>query len=233
MRLPALLGLLALAAPVAAQQPYASGRASAASVASTDQVRVTTRIIIVDRDAFTRAGLSYAVIGHDRVRVTSTGRRAAGGVRVRVGTQSVGAFLEAVRESRWIRSESTQQVLAMSGRPAMVSSQDLSVGRRAARTRGPSLAVIPTVMEDGLVHLAVSAGVEDRVTYAWGYGADGSPAAVDTELLARDGEEVILASSTSSTTTRESGLLGWSSGEAGRDVLVAVSATVVRNGARP
>lgn len=218
MRLAALLCLLVLAAPVSAQHP---------GPGTGDQVRVTTRIIMVDRDAFTRAGLTYAVVGHDRVRVSSNGRRGSGGARIRVGTHGVAAFLEAVRQSRWIRSESTQQVLALSGRPALVSSTDLAVHRRAARTRGPSLAVIPTVLSDGRVHLQVSTGVEDRVTYAWGYGVDGSPAAVETELIAHDGEEVILASSASTRTTRESGLLGWSGGEEGRDVLVAVSAQVV------
>lgn len=218
MRFPALLGLLVLAAPLSAQYP---------ALHETDQVRVTARILVVDRDAFTRAGLTYAVIGHDRVRVSSNGSRAGSGARLRVGTHAVAAFLEAVRQSRWIRSESTQQVLALSGRPALVSSTDLAVHRRAARTRGPSLAVIPTVLADGRVHLQVSTGVEDRVTYAWGYGVDGSPAAVETELIARDGEEVILASSGSTRTTRESGLLSWSSGEEGRDVLVAVSAQVV------
>ena len=78
------------------------------------------------------------------------------------------------------------------------------------------------------MHLQVSTGIEDRVTYAWGYGVDGSPAAVDTEILARSGEEVVLAGGSSIATTRQSGLTGWSSGEEGRDVLVAVTADVVR-----
>lgn len=219
MRAAAVVALLVLAVPAAAQQTVA---------ASMEQVRVTTRIVVVDREAFTRAGLAYEVIGPNRVRVRSTGRRAPGGVRVTVGTHGVAAFLEAARASRWVRSESTQQVLTLSGRPAMISSQDLSVGRRAARTRGPSMSVIPTVLSDGTVHLQVSAGIEDRVTYAWGYGVDGSPAAVDTEILAAPGEEVLLASGSSVTTTRQSGLTGWGSGEEGRDVLVAVSVDVVR-----
>lgn len=220
MRIPALLGILALAAPAAAEAQYPVAR-------GTDQIRVTTRIIVVDRDALTRAGLDYAVIGNDRVRVSANGRRPSRGVRVRVGTHGVTAFLEAARESRWIRSESTQQVLALSGRPALISSQDLAVGRHAARTRGPSLEVIPTVLADGTVHLQVSTGIQDRVSHAWGYGVDGSPAAVETELLAVDGEELILASSTSVRSTRQSGLLGWSSGEEGRDVLVALSVDVL------
>lgn len=219
MRLPIALGLLALATPVWAQQP-----ASAAH----PHVRVTARIVVVDRDAFTRAGLSYLVLGNDRVRVTSSGRRSGDGARVRVGTHGVTAFLDAVRESRWIRSESTQQVLTMSGSEALVSSTDLMVGRSSARTRGPSLAVIPSVLADGSVHLQVSTRLEDAVTYAWGYGVDGSPAAVDTEMITGDGEEVILAGGSSVQTTRESGLLRWGGGERGRDVLVAVSAQVVR-----
>lgn len=229
MRVAPVLGLLALAvpmgglltAPVAAQQAYPSERGS---FVPGDQVQVTARIVVVDREAFTRAGLRYVVVGNDRVRVTSTGAR--GGVGIQVGTHGVTAFLEAARRNRWIRSESTQQVLTMSGREAFVGSSDLAVSRRSARTRGPSLAVIPTVLDDGSVHLQVSARMEDRVTYAWGYGVDGSPAAVETELIARDGEEVILASSSMTQTTRESGLLGWGGGEEGRDVLVAVSARV-------
>lgn len=195
---------------------------------ASEQVRVTARIVVVDREALARAGLAYVVVGNDRVRVTRTGGRTPGGVRVKVGTHGVTAFLEAARASRLIRSESTQQVMTMSGRAAQISSQDLSMGRRAARTRGPTLAVVPTLLADGRVRLQVSTGVEDRVTYARGYGVDGSPAAVDTEVLASDGEELILASSSWITTTRESGLAGWTSDEAGRDVLVAVSATVVR-----
>lgn len=226
MRLPIALGLLALAAPASAQHTSAPTQPAATPVHA--QVRVTARIVVVDRDAFTRAGLAYVVLGNDRVRVSSTGRRGGRGARVEVGTHGVSAFLEAVRESRWIRSESTQQVVTMSGAEALVSSTDLMVDRRAARTRGPSLAVIPNVLADGSVHLRVSTRIEDAVTYAWGYGVDGSPAAVDTEIITGDGEEVILASSSAVETTRESGMLQWGGGEQGRDVLIAVSAEVIR-----
>ncbi len=228
MRLPIALGLLALAAPASAQHTSAPAQPASTQTQVHAQVRVTARIVVVDRDAFTRAGLAYFVLGNDRVRVSSTGRRGGRGARVEVGTHGVSAFLEAVRESRWIRSESTQQVVTMSGREALVSSTDLMVDRRAARTRGPSLAVIPNVLADGSVHLRVSTRLEDAVTYAWGYGVDGSPAAVDTEIITGDGEEVILASSSAVETTRESGMLQWGGGEQGRDVLVAVSAEVIR-----
>jgi Flp pilus assembly secretin CpaC len=229
MRLPVFLGssilVCALVAPVRAQDGPGTG---SPSLEAARQVQVTARIVVVDREAFTRLGLAYAVVGNDRVRVMPTGGRIPGGVRVKVGTHGVTAFLEAARASRLIRSESTQRVMTMSGRAAQVSSQDLSVGRRAARRRGPSLAVIPTVLADGRVLLQVAAGVEDRVTYARGVGLDGSPAAVETEVIAPDGEELILASSSWVTASREAGLAGWSSDETGRDVLVAVSATVVR-----
>lgn len=227
MRLPVALGILALATPAWAQQGTVAGPVHVAPAQAQAHVRVTARIVVVDREAFSRAGLAYVVLGNDRVRVSSTGRRPARGVRMTVGTHGVTAFLEAARQSRWVRSESTQQVLALSGSEAVVSSSDLMIDRRAARTRGPSLAVIPVVLPDGSVHLQVSTRLEDAVTYAWGYGVDGSPAAVDTELIAGDGEEVLLASSSAAQSTRDSGMLSWGSGEQGRDVLVALTAEVI------
>lgn len=228
------LSLLTLAAPAWAQQPpaHAPADASDASAAVAGaHVRVTARIVVVDRDALARAGLDYVVVGHDRVRVTATGRaagRAGGrGGGIGVGIHGVTAFLEAARERRWVRSESTQQVLVMSGGEGMVASTDLAVGRHAARTRGPSLAVLPSVLPDGRVHLRVSARVEDTVRYAWGYGIDGSPAAVETEVVAGDGEELLLASSSAVRSSREARLLGWSESEQGRDVLVSLTARVV------
>lgn len=206
--------------------PHA-GAAQAVADPSQAHVRVTARILIVDRDALTRAGLEYAVLGSDRVRVTRSGRRASSGVGVQIGTQEASVFLEAVRANRWMRSESTQQVLALSGAEALVSSTTLSLGRRAARTQGPMLAVVPTVLEDGRIHMYVSARVEDAVTYPWGYSIDGSPAAVDTEVITASGEEVIVGSSTAVESTRESGILWWGSSEQGRDVLVAVTADIV------
>lgn len=241
MRRLTLLGLLALAAPAAAQHTatpvpssvhgVADGAADVADVDVVAHVRVTARIVVVERDALTSAGLDYVVLGNDRVRVrpiARSGRSARQGIRIGVGTHGVTAFFDAVRESRLIRSESTQQVLTMSGGEGVVASTQLTVRRGAARTRGPSLVVSPTVLEDGTVHLWVSTRHEDSVTYPWGYGVDGSPAAVETELIARDGEEVILASSSAAEATRGSGLLRWASGEQGRDVLVAVTARVVQ-----
>lgn len=214
------LALLLLTAPAAGQDAATSPATPAG------HVRVTAHIIVVDRDAFTRAGLAWVALGNDRVQVSAGSRRPARSARVRIGTHGVSAFLEAVRESRWVRSESTQQVLAMSGAEALISSTDLSVGRRSARTRGPSLLVRPTILPDGRVHLDVSARVEDSVTSPWGYSVDGSPALVRTELIARAGEEVIIASSSAVQSTRGSGILGWDSGEQGRDVLIAVTAHV-------
>lgn len=227
MRLPAVIALLALATPVWAQ--HSTLAAPSPAEQGVAHVRVTAQIVVVDRDALTRAGLSYVVLGNDRVRVSSNRRSGSRGARVRVGTHGVTAFLDAVRDSRWVRSESTQQVLTISGGEGVVSATSLAVGRHAARTRGPSLVVSPSVLADGSVHLRVSARHEDAVTYAWGYGVDGSPAAVDSEIIARDGEEVILASSSAVQSTRDSGLLHWGTAEQGRDVLVSVSARVVHH----
>lgn len=221
MRYAALFGALALLPGAGAAQTTAADAVPA-------HVRVTTRIVVIDSDAITRAGMSFTLLG-DRVHVASDGRR-AGGMRIRAGTHEAGAFLELVRANRWIRSESTQQVLTMSGAEAVVSSTSLSIGPRSARTRGPVLAVVPTVLDDGRVHMQLSTRVEDAVTFRRGYGVygvDGSPAAVDTELIAASGEEIIVGSSSALQHTRESGLLWWGSAEQGREVLVSVRAEVV------
>lgn len=208
-----------------------SADADLAHATGVEHVRVTTRIIVVDRDAVMRAGLAYVLVGNDRVQVSAADRtrRAPRGVRIGVGTHGVSAFLDAVRDSRWVRSESVQQILTISGGEGRVASQDLSVGRAASRTQGPELIVSPTALEDGSVHLRVSARIEDSVDYAWGYGVDGSPAAVDSEVIARAGQEVVLASSSSVQSTREAGILRWGAEEQGRDVLVVVTAEVVRH----
>ncbi|HEY0673854.1 MAG TPA: hypothetical protein VGD27_16370, partial [Longimicrobiales bacterium] len=185
-------------------------------------VRVTARIVVIEQGSFTRAGLDYAVLGNDRVRVGGNDRGSKRGVRVQVGTHGITAFLEAVRASKWIRSESTQSVLTISGGDAMISSTDLSMGRRSARTRGPSLLVTPTVLEDGRIHLHVATGLRDQADYWWGR-VDGSPAAVETEIVARPGVELILASSSAVQTTRSSGILSWGGGDEARQVLVVVT----------
>jgi hypothetical protein len=223
MRFATIFGIVSLLVPAWAPQTAGAQEAPA----STAHVRVTARIVVIDREAFTRAGLAYAVLGADRVRVSSAGRRAAAGARVAVGVHGARAFLDAVRASRWTHSESTQQVLTRSGAEALVSSTSLRLGRRTAHTQGPSLAVIPTLLADGRVHLSLSARVEDTVTYPWGYGVDGSPAAVDTEIIAADGEEIIVGSSSAEQSTRASGILWWGTSEQGRDVLVAVTAQVI------
>ena len=196
----------------------------------TPQVRVTARMVVVDRAALTRAGVGYRVMGHDRVRVgrAATGSRRGGGARLRAGVYGVAAFLDVVRESRWIRSESSQQLLVLSGSEGRLASQSLAVGRFAARTRGPELVVAPTVEPDGTVRLRVSTRLEDTVRYGWGWEADGSPAAVETEVVVPAGEEVLLASSSSVERTRDAGLLYWGDAEAGLEVLVAVTADPIR-----
>lgn len=243
MRLLATLVLLGLTASACAPRPMSPATtmpmpATPVSASSTvpgatgvEHVRVTTRILVVDRDALTRAGLAYVLIGNDQVQVSAapSGARGSRGVRIGVGTHGVTAFLDAVRDSRWIRSESIQQILILSGGEGLVSSIEMSVGHTASRTQGPSLIVSPTVLADGSVHLRVSARLEDSVAYAWGYGVDGSPATVDSEVVARAGEQIVLASSSAVQSTRESGILSWGAAEQGRDILVAVTAEVDRH----
>jgi hypothetical protein len=145
-----------------------------------------------------------------------------------VGVEVLGAtaFLDLVRQRRLVRSESTQQVLVLSGGEARVASSEVSLGRNMARTRGPSLTVVPTVGVDGLVHLWVRAGLDDVVRYGWGFEVDGSPASVDTEIVARPGEDVILASGAVMESTRERGLLRWGGATRERDVLIVLRVEV-------
>jgi hypothetical protein len=176
------------------------------------QVRVTARILVVDRDEATRAGLGYAVVGHDRVRLTR-GDRVLG----------AGAFLELARERRLLRSESTQQVLVVSGGTARVGSTQLAVGPQGARTRGPVMEVVPTVAADGAVHLWIDARLEDSITWGWwGHRLDASPAAVTTELLARPGDEVIVASGRTTEAARAGGLLRRGSASHEREILIVI-----------
>jgi hypothetical protein len=225
--------LLAMAVPLWAAPPggAAVSPVDAAPVVSPDarpaHVQVTARVMVVDRDEATRVGLGYVVLDHGRVQV-GAGRGGGGGLAVGIGGDVLGAaaFLDLVRQRRLIRSESTQQVLVLSGGEARVASSEVSVGRHMARTRGPSLTVVPTVGADGLVHLWVRAGLEDVVRYGWGWEADGSPAAVDTEIVARPGDDVILASGAVMETRSERGLLRWASATRDRDVLIVLRVDV-------
>lgn len=224
MRAPALLLPALLAAfPVAAQDTPTTRDREA-------QVSVTARIVVLDREALTRAGLRYLAIGGGRVRVdVAEPRRLPRPFRARIGSGTLGidAFLEAVRESRWVRSEFTQQVLTTSGSEARISASTLELGPYASRSRGPELIVTPTVLDGGLVRLRVSARVEDTVVDPWGFAVDGSPVHAETELVVRAGEEAVLASSAARESTRDAGLLRLSRGDRQRDVLVVITPQVL------
>lgn len=242
----ALVVLLAgLAAPLPAETPTARGTPAPATVpppaVSGDavaapgsppvlqNVRMTATLLVVDREAVRRAGLSYVVLGPDRVRLSPLDERRgpARGVRAQVGALGVRAFLDAVRTNRWASTETTQHVLALSGSPARVSSTDLTIGRFTTRSQGPVLSVLPTILEDGRVHLRVSARIEDVATDPyWGHTVDGSPVSVDTELIVHAGEEVIIASGSRVESSRASGLLHLSSADRERDVLVVITAVL-------
>jgi hypothetical protein len=244
MTITATAALLAMVVPVWASSPGVAGAAAdhaAAAVAVVSpmerpvNVQVTARVVVVDREEAARVGLGYVVLGHDRVRVGGGGNAGGGGgwgtgmgTGGGVGVEVLGAtaFLDLVRQRRLVRSESTQQVLVLSGGEARVASSEVSLGRHMARTRGPSLTVVPTVGTDGLVHLWVRAGLDDVVHYGWGLEADGSPASVATEIVARPGEDVILASGTATESTSERGLLRWGGATRDRDVLIVLRVEV-------
>ena len=216
----ALVILTAL--PLAAQAPVpASG---------TPQVSVSATIVVIDREALTRAGVSHLVLGDGRIQLTSSnGRRPSRSVRIAVAADGLGvqAFLDLAREQRWVRSEHTQQVTVVSGSEASMSSATLRMGGMGARITGPSLSVAPSVLSDGSVHLRVSAEVVDVATDGWGYPLDGSPVAARTELVVADGEEAIVASGSKVETSRRVGLLHLSSRERDREFLVTITPRIV------
>lgn len=190
-------------------------------------VRVTARVVVIDREAAARAGVSYLALGGGRVEVRPV-RSGRGGAGARIGGPlGVGAFLELARERRWTRSEATQSVMVLSGAAARVASLEGGVSRYGASSRGPSLQVRPTVLPDGRVRLEVSTGVESRVDAGWGATVDAPPAWAETEVVARTGEEVVVASSAWSEEERSGGLLRIARGERGRDVLVVLTAAVL------
>jgi hypothetical protein len=224
------LSVLAAPAPAVVLLPAATAADAVAVAAAPVQVRVTARILVVERDAATRAGLAYAVLGHDRVRLgghPANGGVLAAGAEGSAGVFGATAFLELLRERRLVRSESTQHVLVLSGGEARVASSQLAVDRHGVRIRGPAMAVVPTVAADGRVQLRVDARLEDTVSWWWGLGLDASPVAVDTELLARPGEAVIIAGGTVTERSRESGLLRRGSANHERDVLVVIEVEVL------
>ncbi|HEX8692237.1 MAG TPA: hypothetical protein VF746_07455 [Longimicrobium sp.] len=218
-----LPALLLAAVPAAAQDAPATRGADA-------QVSVTAKIVVLDREAFTRAGLAYLAVGGGRMHLDAAElRRLPRPFRARIGSGTLGidAFLEAARESRWVRSEYTQQVLTLSGSEARISASTLAVGPYAARSRGPELIVTPTVLGDGRVRLRVSARVDDTVTDAWGNAVDGSPLASETQLVVRAGEPAVLASSATRESSRDAGLLRLRRADRQRDVLLVITPRVV------
>jgi hypothetical protein len=181
--------------------------------------------VVVDRQAVARAGVSYVALDDGRVQLVSRGRRGDVGVGMQ-GPLGIRAFLDLARQRRWTRSESTLTMMVLSGSEGRIGSLQGSLSTYGGHSRGPSLTVVPTVLPGGRVRLRVSTGIEDRAETVWG-ARDASPAWTETEIVARDGEEVTVASSIVSESSRSGGLLRVSSGDLQRDVLIVLTPTVV------
>ncbi|CAA9370892.1 MAG: hypothetical protein AVDCRST_MAG89-4582 [uncultured Gemmatimonadetes bacterium] len=190
-------------------------------------VRLTSRTVVIDRQAAMRAGVSYVDVGGGRLGFSVPPGRRGGTVAVQ-GPLGVRAFLEIARERRWTRSESSQMVMVASGSEGRVSSLSGTVSPYEVSSRGPVLRVSPRVMPDGRVELALATGVEDRRESVWGYGVDASPAWAETVIVARPGEPVVVASSTQGTSTRGSGILHVGSRDRNVETFIVVTAEVVR-----
>lgn len=212
----ALLCVLLLPGGLAAQ----AGTASPAT-----RVRVEARILLLDRAELRRAGLDYVQVGGGRIALAG---RSRGGVRADPGGISVSAFVQLARSRRVLRSESTLQVLTLSGSPASLSSGSVTMsGWGGARTEGPELLVTPTVLEDGSVRLEVRARLRDEARSVYGDRVDGSPVDVGTTVVVRAGEPATLGSARVQTETRDAGLLRWEDRSGSREVLVVLTPVVV------
>jgi hypothetical protein len=198
-----------------------------ASGEAAGNIRLDARIVVVENSAVSRAGVSYVVLASDRVSVSTragTTRRGSG-VAVESRPLGVAAFLEFVRQRRAVSSEATQQIVVLSGGTGRIASLDLSVDRFAARSRGPSLVVTPTLLDDGRIHVRVIAQNEDVVADSWtGQVVDGSPVRVATELVLQPGEPAIIGSGSASQSASTSGILHIGRDDYHRDILVVLSA---------
>lgn len=207
----------------------AAATCAAAQPGERAMVRITSRTVVIDREAAMRAGVSYVNAGGGRLGFSiPPGRRPRGAAVAVRGPLGVGAFLEIARERRWTRSESSQMVMVASGSEGRVSSLTGTVSPYELSSRGPVLRVSPRVMPDGRVELALATGLEERRESAWGYGVDASPAWAETVIVARPGEAVVVASSTQGTRTRGSGILHVGSRDRNTETLIVVTVEVVR-----
>lgn len=212
----ALLCVLLLPGGLAAQ----TGIASPAT-----HVRVEARILLLDRAELRHAGLDYVQVGGGRIALAG---RSRGGVRADPGGISVSAFVQLARSRRVLRSESTLQVLTLSGSPASLSSGSVTMsGWGGARAEGPELLVTPTVLEDGSVRLEVRARLRHEARSVYGDPVDGSPVDVATTVVVRAGEPATLGSARVQTETRDAGLLRWEDRSGSREVLVVLTPVVV------
>jgi hypothetical protein len=227
-RLLALVGALALG-------PAGSGAQASGPVAY-DQVRVHAHILLVDRTEAARVGLSYVQVGGGLIGVE--GARGAGGVRgarggdVLVGGEVAGvpvsAFIDLARERGVLRSETRSQVLVLSGGSAVVASGTVTTGRwGATRVQGPEFVVIPTVLDDGRVHLDVRVRLRDDVAGFYGHRADGSPVDVSTTVVVGSGEEATVGNVQTSIQRSDTGILRWRSSSDELDVLVVLRPEII------
>jgi hypothetical protein len=188
-------------------------------------VRLSARVVVIERSAATRAGVSYVVIGGNTVRIGSAPGRSGSGVAIDARTLGARAFLELVRERRAIRSETVQQIVVRSGGSGSIASLDLTTAMHHARSRGPSLHVEPTVLEDGSIHLHLIARDEDILADGWGgYVLDGSPVDVRTDVIVQPGVETIVATSSAASRESRRGLLRIGRSQQDRDILVVITA---------
>lgn len=196
--------------------------ASAGASPAQENVSVRARVVVVDREAASRAGVTYLTLADGRVQVGG-GRRGTIAVQGPVG---IGAFLDLARRRRWTRSESTQRVTVLSGSEAHVASLDGGAAAFGTRSRGPSLTLEPTVLADGRIRLRVATGVDDRRETPWG-SRDASPAWAETEVIVRPGEEVVVASSSVAERSDRSGVLRLASTDRTRDVMIVLDSEVL------
>lgn len=191
-------------------------------------VTVDARIVLIDREEATRAGVRWLQAGNGRIVLTS-GPRRGGGVRVSKegGAIPVSAFVELAREHRLVRSDSRLQVSTLSGREARIASGVLSTDAwGGAREMGPELVVLPTVLPDGSVRLDVRARLRDERSDPYSGGVSGAPVDVATTVIVQPGAEATVATVGVTEQHRDAALLRWVSGRIARDALVVLRVAV-------
>jgi hypothetical protein len=186
--------------------------------ASPPMMTVNARIVLIDRERSNRVGLRWLQVGGGRVRV----EHGRGGIRISKESVdfTVSAFVDLASNEGLVESDSKLQISTVSGSTARLASGAVTLGRGIARVTGPELIVTPTLLDDGAIRVEVRASERDQVTGRSGIPTDASSVDAATVVVIRPGATATLANVSTSTRTRDTGILQWESVTRRVDALV-------------